>query len=56
MDIPIKPLNTSTLNDYLYFFDHITFTENPDWSKCYCLSFHFTGSNEQWSWEIIAIQ
>lgn len=48
MSITIKPLSPEILNDYLYFFDHITFQENPDWSKCYCYSFHFTGTDDQW--------
>ncbi|MBK6282597.1 MAG: GNAT family N-acetyltransferase [Draconibacterium sp.] len=51
MDIIIKPLTPELLNDYLYFFDNIVFTDNPDWSACYCFSFHFTGTNEQWNKE-----
>ena len=51
MDITIKPLTSDTLDDYLFFFDHITFTENPDWSVCYCFSFHFVGTKEQWNRE-----
>jgi len=49
MDITVKPLTPDLLNDYLYFFDNIVFSENPDWSKCYCYSFHFTGTDEQWN-------
>jgi ribosomal protein S18 acetylase RimI-like enzyme len=49
MDIIIKPLSPDLLDDYLFFFDNMTFTENPDWSKCYCYSFHFTGLDEQWN-------
>jgi len=49
MDITIKPLSPDLLNDYLFFFDNIVFTENPDWSKCYCYSFHFTGTKKQWN-------
>jgi ribosomal protein S18 acetylase RimI-like enzyme len=48
MDISIKPLSAGLLNDYLFFFDNIIFSENPEWSACYCYSFHFTGTNEQW--------
>jgi ribosomal protein S18 acetylase RimI-like enzyme len=51
MNIKIKPLSSEILDDYLYFFDNMVFTENPDWSKCYCFSFHFTGTNEQWNRE-----
>jgi ribosomal protein S18 acetylase RimI-like enzyme len=49
MDITIKPLTPDLLKDYLYFFDHTTFCENPDWSICYCFSYHFTGTKEQWN-------
>jgi len=49
MDISIKPLSADLLNDYLYFFDNIVFTENPGWSRCYCYSFHFIGTDDQWN-------
>jgi ribosomal protein S18 acetylase RimI-like enzyme len=49
MNISIKALSSDLLEDYLYFFDNIIFSENPDWSKCYCYSFHFTGSADQWN-------
>ena len=49
MNITIKPLTPELAEDYLYFFDNMIFTENPDWSACYCFSFHFTGTNEQWN-------
>lgn len=49
MDISIKPLSPDLLNDYLFFFDNIVFTENPDWSMCYCYSFHFVGIDDQWN-------
>jgi len=49
MDITIKPLSPELINDYLFFFDNMIFTENPDWAKCYCYSFHFVGTDEQWN-------
>lgn len=49
MDITVKPLTPDLLDDYLFFFDNMVFTENPDWSKCYCYSFHFIGADEQWN-------
>lgn len=49
MDITVKPLSPDLINDYLYFFDNIVFTENPDWTKCYCYSFHFIGADDQWN-------
>lgn len=48
MDITIKQLNEDLIEDYLFFFDNMVFTENPDWEKCYCYSFHFTGTSELW--------
>ena len=51
MNITIKPLTPELIKDYLFFFDNMVFTENPDWSACYCFSFHFTGTNDQWNRE-----
>ncbi|MBN2481398.1 MAG: GNAT family N-acetyltransferase [Bacteroidales bacterium] len=51
MDITIKPLSPDLLKDFLFFFDHIVFTEHPDWSVCYCYSFHFTGTKAEWNRE-----
>jgi len=51
MDITVKPLSPELLDDYLFFFDNIVFTENPDWSKCYCYSFHFNGPDSAWTKE-----
>ncbi|MCI5058613.1 MAG: GNAT family N-acetyltransferase [Flavobacteriales bacterium] len=42
----IKPLTKDLRDEYLYFFDHIIFTENPDRAKCYCYDYHFTGNVE----------
>jgi ribosomal protein S18 acetylase RimI-like enzyme len=49
LEIKIKPLTPDLLKDYLYFFDNISFCENPDWSICYCFSYHFIGTKEQWN-------
>jgi GNAT superfamily N-acetyltransferase len=49
MDITIKPLSPELLDDYLLFFDNMVFTEHPDWARCYCYSFHFTGTAEAWT-------
>lgn len=51
MDIIIKPLTPDLLKDYLFFFDNIVFTDHPDWSVCYCFSYHFIGPKEQWNKE-----
>jgi len=51
MEITIKALKPELLDDYLSLFDNMIFTDNPGWSACYCLSFHFVGTNEQWNKE-----
>ena len=40
-ELVIKELNPSLKDDFLYFFDHIAFADNPDWSDCYCSLYHF---------------
>jgi len=49
MDLTCKALSPALMEDYLYFFDNMIFTENPDWENCYCYSFHFTGTAGQWN-------
>ena len=41
MDVEIRPLSPDLAEDYLHFFDHVGFTDHPEWSQCYCLAFHF---------------
>jgi ribosomal protein S18 acetylase RimI-like enzyme len=43
MDIEIRPLTKDLKDDYLFFFDTMVYKENPEWSICYCYSYHFTG-------------
>lgn len=43
MNIEIQPLSKHLLKDYLFFFDTMNYNENPEWSVCYCYSYHFTG-------------
>ena len=49
--IEIRALGPPLLQDYLDFFEGIEFRDHPDWSVCFCHSFHFTGSAEQWTKE-----
>ena len=51
MNITIKQLIPDLIEDFLFFFDNMVFTENPHWSLCYCFSFHFTGTKEEWTKE-----
>lgn len=43
MAIKIKSLTKDLKTDYLFFFDNMDYKENPDWGKCYCYDYHFTG-------------
>lgn len=47
MDIIIKPLSPDLLDDFVYYFDNIAFSDNPDWATCYCHFYHFPGTNKQ---------
>lgn len=48
MNVTIKPLTVELLDDYLYYFDNIAFTDNAHWSGCYCVYYHHDSDNAQW--------
>lgn len=48
MNIDIKSLNPELIDDFLHYFDEVGFTDNPEWSKCYCYFHHFPGSAKKW--------
>ena len=39
-EVRVRPLDTGTLPDFLAFFDHDAFPDNPRWASCYCQFFH----------------
>jgi GNAT superfamily N-acetyltransferase len=45
-----EPLGPTSLDDFLRFFDHDAFMDNPDpdWASCYCFHHHFTGTPAEW--------
>ncbi len=43
MDITIKALVPALADEYFKFFDGPAFSDNPDWSWCYCCFFHICG-------------
>ena len=47
MTITIKALTPKLLDDFLFFFDNLAFTDNPDWAKCYCHFYHFNGTGKK---------
>jgi len=49
MDIVIKPLTPELVDDFLFYFDNIAFSDNPDWAACYCHFYHFNGKIEQFN-------
>ncbi len=48
MEIQVKKLSEELLEDFLYFFDEKAFLDNPEWGHCYCLFFHYNGSEADW--------
>jgi GNAT superfamily N-acetyltransferase len=38
--IAIHPVTRQRIGDWLRFFDHDAFADNPDWASCYCLEPH----------------
>ena len=47
MTVTIKALTPELIEDFLYFFDNVAFTDNPDWDKCYCHFYHFNGTGKK---------
>ncbi len=47
VNIIIKTVSPDLLDDFLYYFDNIAFSDNPDWATCYCHFYHFAGTNKQ---------
>lgn len=45
-DLAIHPV-TDRVGDWLQFFDHDGFADNPDWASCYCLEPHVPAPPEQ---------
>lgn len=44
----IRELTPELLDDYLKFFDRDAFADNPAWAGCYCMYYHFSGTDEEW--------
>ncbi len=41
-ELLVKVLTPSLRDDFLLFFDHIGFVDNPDWNDCYCYPYQFS--------------
>jgi GNAT superfamily N-acetyltransferase len=46
MEITIQKLTKELIDDFLYFFDTIAFTDNKEWDGCYCCFYHF--KSKEW--------
>lgn len=46
-NVEVRELMPGLLDDYLNFFDHEAFADNPSWSHCYCAFYH-RDYEDQW--------
>src|SRR5437870_1542475 len=46
--VVIKELTPKHLGDFLHFFDHEAFADNPKWAGCYCMYYYYAGPKEEW--------
>lgn len=46
--ITIQPLTAARLDDYLHFFDHLAFIDNPHWASCYCYFYLADHDEREW--------
>ena len=44
--VVVKEVTPSLKDDFLYFFDHVAFADNPDWADCYCSLYHFANRDK----------
>jgi len=47
MKLLIKPLTPSLIDDFIYYFEKIAFTDNPEWGGCYCYFHHCPGGIQE---------
>lgn len=45
-EITIHPVTKDSIDDWLHFFDHDGFADNPDWASCYCFEPHVLSTDE----------
>jgi GNAT superfamily N-acetyltransferase len=46
-DVTVHPVTADRIEDWLRFFDHDAFADNPDWASCYCLHPHVPPTDEE---------
>lgn len=47
-EFSVRELSPVLLGDWLCFFDHDAFADNPDWAGCYCDFFHADHGQKPW--------
>ena len=47
-ELVIRALSPVLLEDYLSFFDHDAFTDNPEWASCYCHFYYAPHQLKEW--------
>ena len=45
-EVTVHPVTDDRVGDWLRFFDHDAFPDNPDWASCYCLEPHVPATPE----------
>ena len=48
MNFEVKPLSFATIDDFMHFLDNIGFTDNPEWSGCYCYYYKCQENDKEW--------
>ncbi len=49
MELIIKSLAANLIDDYLYYFENVAFTDNPEWDGCYCNFHHCSGGIKEFN-------
>ena len=44
--VTVHPMTADRVDEWLRFFDHDAFADNPDWASCYCLEPHVPATPE----------
>lgn len=49
-EVIMHPVTEDRIDDWLQFFDHDAFADNPAWADCYCLEPHDPNTDDERSW------
>ncbi|MBS1911988.1 MAG: GNAT family N-acetyltransferase [Bacteroidetes bacterium] len=45
----VREITPELAEDYLHFFDHVAFSDNPGWGSCYCYCYLGAFSGREWN-------